>query len=174
MMEFLELAKQRHSVRKFSPRPVERHKIAQIIEAARVAPTAANRQPVRIVVAETKEQRAKLSGAADTYGAPLVFVACANETQAWHRPLDGKGTSDIDASIITDHMMMEATDLGLGSVWICWFDPAKVREAFSLPADLEPVNILAVGYSDQSPANPNRHAEQRISADELVIALPLS
>lgn len=157
MMEFLELAKQRHSVRKFSPRPVERHKIAQIIEAARVAPTAANRQPVRIVVAETEEQRAKLSGAMDTYGVPLVFVACANETQAWHRPLDGKGT-----------------DLGLGSVWICWFDPAKVREAFSLPADLEPVNILAVGYSDQSPANPNRHAEQRISAEELVIALPLS
>ena len=84
------------------------------------------------------------------------------------RPFDGKKTTDIDASILTDHMMLEATELGLGSVWICYFKPDIIREEFKLPDTLEPVNILAIGYGDGSPADPERHGVQRISMDELV------
>jgi len=84
------------------------------------------------------------------------------------RPFDEKQTGDIDASILTDHMMLQATELGLGSVWICYFKPDVIRKEFNLPDDLEPVNILAVGYSDEETADPERHSRTRIPVGELV------
>ncbi|MDE6907543.1 MAG: nitroreductase family protein, partial [Lachnospiraceae bacterium] len=79
-----------------------------------------------------------------------------------------KQTVDIDASILTDHMMMEATELGLGSVWVCYFKPDVIRQEFRLPDTLEPINILAIGYANGNPADPERHQSQRISLNELV------
>ena len=65
-------------------------------------------------------------------------------------------------------MMLQATELGLGSVWICYFKPDVLRREFALPANLEPVNILAIGYAGESPAAPERHSQTRIPVDELV------
>ena len=78
-------------------------------------------------------------------------------------------TTDIDATIITDHMMLAATEQDLGSVWICYFKPDVVKEEFSLPENLEPINILAIGYTDEEPQNVNRHSEKRIPLSELVL-----
>ena len=78
------------------------------------------------------------------------------------RPFDQKQTGDIDASILTDHMMLQATELGLGTVWVCYFDPDVLRQEFDLPANLEPVNILVVGYSNEKPADTNRFDKKRI------------
>ena len=64
--------------------------------------------------------------------------------------------------------ILEATELGLGSVWICYFKPDVIRQEFNLPDTLEPVNILAIGYAAGNPADPERHAVQRISLNELV------
>lgn len=90
--------------------------------------------------------------------------------KAWHRPADGKSTSDIDAAIVTDHMMLEATSLGLGSVWICWFDPTMLADELSLPASLEPVNVLAIGYASE-PAKPiDRYATERIALKDILIS----
>lgn len=168
-MDFLDLAKQRYSVRKYKETPVEDEKLQKILEAAHVAPTAANKQPVRLIVAKDKESLEKVGKAARFYNAPLVIIVCSDKSKAWKRPYDGKITTDIDASILTDHMMLEATDLGLGSLWICWFKEEVIREEFNLPDDVEPVNILAIGYADTEPADPNRHDTQRISVDELVV-----
>ena len=169
-MHFLELAKQRHSVRKYTGQPVEPEKLDAIIEAAHVAPTAHNFQPVRLLVAQSKEDLEKLSRGTRThlYGAPLAILVCADHSKAWVRPYDGKQTTDIDAAILTDHMMLAATELGLGTVWICHFRPEVLRREFALPEDLEPINLLAIGYSDQPPANPERHAGTRIPVSELV------
>lgn len=82
--------------------------------------------------------------------------------------MTGKITTDIDASILTDHMMLEATELGLGSVWICYFNPDILKEELNLPKNLEPVNILALGYSDEPDASTERHKDMRIDMDELV------
>ena len=71
-------------------------------------------------------------------------------------------------SILTDHMMLQATELGLGTVWVCYFKPDVLREEFSLPANLEPINILVIGYSDEEPADPNRFDTQRIPMSQLV------
>ncbi len=167
-MDFLELAKKRYSVRAYKETPVEKEKVARILEAARVAPSAANLQPTRLVVVDDEAGMEKLGMAANTYGAPLAIIVCADCARAWKHPADGKSTADIDASIATDHMMMEATSLGLGSVWICWFDPDTIVRQFDLPESLEPVNILAIGYSNESAKSPDRHADERISLGELV------
>ncbi|MEI3314984.1 MAG: nitroreductase family protein [Eggerthellaceae bacterium] len=166
-MDFLDLAKRRHSVRTFKRERVGIEDVQRILESARVAPTAANKQPVRLVVAQDPDTLSRLSKTADLYGAPLAILVCADKTRAWVRPSDGKSTSDIDAAIACDHMMMEATSLDLGSVWICWFDAEAIRKELDLPDELEPVNILAIGYSAESPSDPNRFARDRISVDRL-------
>ncbi|OUO90920.1 nitroreductase [Gordonibacter sp. An230] len=169
-MEFIDLARKRWSCRTFEQQPVEPEKVARIVEAARVAPAAANRQPVRLAVAKTPEGLAKLAKAADLHGAPLAVVVCADAQRAWRRPCDGMRTDIVDATILADHMMLEAADGGLGSCLICWFDPSIVRRELALPEGLEPVIILVAGYAAERPASPERHNRARIPADELVFA----
>nr|WP_330396549.1 nitroreductase family protein [Blautia pseudococcoides] len=168
-MEFSELAKKRYSVRSYNGKKVEKEKLEKILEAAHVAPTAANLQPVRLLVIQQEEGLEKLSKAANIYHAPLAIVVCADHDKAWVRPFDKKQTCDIDASILTDHMMLQASELGLGSVWICYFKPDILREEFCIPKNLEPVNILAVGYSKETPQSPDRHEETRIAVKNLAL-----
>lgn len=167
-MEFIKLAKQRFSVRRYTDKKVEPEKLEKILEAAHVAPTAANLQPVQLLVVQSEEGLAKLGKAANVHGAPLAVIVCADHNTAWTRPFDQKQTCDIDASILTDHMMLEATDLGLGSLWVCYFKPDVLRQEFALPDNLEPINILAVGYADEAPADPDRHASMRIPVEKMV------
>ena len=167
-MDFIEIAKKRYSVRGYQDKKVEEEKLEKILEAAHVAPTAANLQPIRLIVVQSREGLAKIGKGANLYGAPLAVIVCADHGKAWVRPFDKKQTADIDASILTDHMMLQATELGLGSVWICYFKPDVISREFGLPDDLEPVNILAVGYSDEEAADPERHSQTRIPVEELV------
>lgn len=146
---------------------MEKEKVEQILEAAHVAPTAANRQPVKLLVVQSEEGLSKVGKAANIYEAPLAVIVCADHSKAWTRPFDGKKTTDIDAAILTDHMMLEATELGLGTCWICYFKPEVVKEEFGLPEHLEPVNILAVGYADEEPVDSDRHGKMRMPVDEL-------
>ena len=167
-MSFLELAKKRHTVRKFETKKVEEEKLLQILEAGRVAPTAANGQPQRVIVIREEKGLEKLKKVANTYEAPLALIICGDHKNVWQRPIDGKTMVDIDSSIVTDHMMLEATDLGLGSVWICYFDPDAVRKEFNIPEHIEPVNILAIGYSASEPASPDRHKSTRKPVEQTV------
>ena len=167
-MSFIEIAKKRYSVRKYSDRAVESEKLEKIIEAAHVAPTAANLQPVKLIVVQSEEGLNKLGKAANTYDAPIAIIVCADHSKAWTRPFDGKKTTDIDATILTDHMMHEATELGLGTCWVCYFKADIVSREFRLPDNLEPINILAIGYADEVPADSNRHVKERIAVEKLV------
>lgn len=167
-MSFIEIAKKRYSVRKYSDRAVESEKLEKIIEAAHVAPTAANLQPVKLIVVQSEEGLNKLGKAANTYDAPIAIIVCADHSKAWIRPFDGKKTTDIDATILTDHMMHEATELGLGTCWVCYFKADIISKEFRLPDNLEPINILAIGYADEIPADSNRHANERIVVEKLV------
>lgn len=167
-MDFITLAKQRCSIRSYKDRKVEQEKLDLILEAAHAAPTAANLQPVRILAVQSEEGLSRIGKAANIYGAPLAIIVCADHNKAWVRPFDRKQTGDIDASILTDHMMLQATALGLGSVWICYFKPDVLKAEFQLPDHLEPINILAIGYGDEAPASPDRHGQTRIPIRELV------
>ena len=167
-MDFITIAKTRCSIRSYADKKVEQWKLEKILEAAHVAPTAANLQPVHLIAVQSGEGLAKISKAANIYGAPLAIIVCADHSKAWTRPFDQKQTGDIDASILTDHMMLQATELGLGSVWVCYFKPDVLRREFALPASLEPVNILVIGYARENFAGLERHSQTRIPVSELV------
>lgn len=164
-MELLDIMNERFSVRKYVDKPVEPEKLDKILNAAHAAPTATNQQPVKLLVVLSPESLEKLGKAANIYGAPVAVIVCADKTKAWKRPFDGMQTTDIDASILTDHMMLEAVEQGLGTVWICYFKPDVLKEEFKLPDSLEPINILAIGYADASVVKP---AKDRIPVKELV------
>lgn len=167
-MEFIDIAKQRFSVRSYTDQKVEPEKLEKILEAAHVAPTAANLQPVRLIAVQSEDGLAKIGKAANIYNAPLAIIVCADHSKAWVRPFDKKQTCDIDATILTDHMMLQATELGLGSVWVCYFKPDVLSEEFNLPSNLEPVNILVIGYSAEGNGNTGRFEQVRIPMSDLV------
>lgn len=167
-MEFLELAKKRYSCRNYSNKAVEKEKLDKILEAAHVAPTGGNCQPQKLIVVKEKEGLEKIKKGANIYGAPTAIIICSNNEVAWERPFDGKKLTDIDASIVTDHMMLEATDLGLDTVWICYFKPDIIKKEFNIPDNFEVINILAIGYGNGIPENPERHINTRKSLHEIV------
>lgn len=163
-MEFLELASTRYSVRKFEPRLVPREAIDRILEAARLAPTAHNNQPQEIIVVQSEEALARLRKCTEChYDAPLAFIISYDKDRVWKRSYDGRDSGDVDTGIVTTHMMMEATDLGLGSCWVMYFIPEAVKVEFALPENLEPTAILLVGYPAGEPS-PN-HEKRRPTKD---------
>ncbi|MBC2725193.1 nitroreductase family protein, partial [Desulfosporosinus sp.] len=147
---------------------VEEEKLLKILEAGRIAPTGANTQPQRIIVVKGKEGLNRLAKCANIYNAPLALIICADHSVSWKRPLDKKDIAEIDASIVTDHMMLEATELELGTCWICYFDAKVMRTEFKLPDSYEPINILAIGYAEGEPLSPERHDTLRKSLENTV------
>ncbi len=167
-MNFLDLLKARYSVRQYEVKQVEAEKLQQILAAAQVAPSGMNRQPVKLIVVQQEEGLNKVKKAANIYDAPLVIITCGDHNTAGVIPFNGKSVVDIDTSITTDHMMLQAGALGLGTVWICGFDPAIISREFALPDYLEPINILAIGYAAGEPASPDRHVTTRKPLSEIV------
>lgn len=166
-MEFLALAKQRCSVRRFKNTEVEAEKLEKLLEAAHVAPTAANQQSQRLLVVKSAEGLQKLSKGANNHGAPLAIIVCGDHDKVFVRPFDGKDMVAVDATIVADHIVMEAEDLGLSSCWITYFEPSIIKKEFNIPGNFEPVAILAIGYADGEKSSPNRHAKERIAIDKI-------
>jgi nitroreductase len=165
-MEFLELIRARYSVRAYRDKPVEDDKLAKVLEAARLAPSAANRQPVRIVVIHTHGREAELKRIYHREWftqAPLVVGVCAALDEAWVRDQDKKSYHDVDAAIVMDHLILAAADQGLGTCWVGAFDPGAAREVLNLPANIEPVVFTPLGYPATEPG-----AKHRKSLDDLV------
>lgn len=167
-MDFIELAKKRYSVRKIDARKVEPEKVAKILEAGKVAPTAVNIQPQRILVIDSADALAKLKKCTPYhFDAPLAFIICYDKGESWKRGYDGADMGPIDASIVTTHMLLEIADLGLGATWVGYFDPAAVKEQFNLPDYLVPVAILPTGYPAAN-AKPARLHESRKDASQTI------
>ncbi|MBN1580766.1 MAG: nitroreductase family protein [Anaerolineae bacterium] len=147
-MGFLELASSRYSVRAYKSDPVEQEKLLQVLEVARLAPTAANRQAFQLVVIRTagREDALKRIYGRDWFvQAPIVICACGFPERTWVRR-DGKNYVDVDVAIVMDHLILAATDLGLGTCWIGAFDPDAAREVLELPDGVEPVAFTPLGY----------------------------
>lgn len=168
--DFIELAKARYSCRKYDSRPVEQEKLDLILEAGRVAPSAVNFQPWHFYVIREKEDLERFYPAYHREWfrtAPCVIVICADHSLSWKRKEDGKDHADVDVAITTDHMTLQATELGLATCWICNFYVDKAREILKLPEHLEPVVILPLGYPLDE-VDPDRHQEKRKSLSEIV------
>lgn len=168
-MEFLELARQRFSSRKYSKKAVEEEKLMKVLEAGRVAPSAVNFQPWHFIVVRQEENRYKL---AESYPkswfheAPVQIVVCGDHQKSWKRK-DGKDHCDIDTSIAIDHITLAATDLGLATCWICNFDKEICRQVLDLPEHIEPIAMLPLGYPEDSKP-PERHKDNRKPMEEII------
>ena len=168
-MNFYELAKGRYSVRSFSPKPVEQEKLNRLLQAAQAAPTAVNFQPYRILVLQSGEALAKLKGCTRYhFNAPLALVVLADHSASWKRKYDGKDAAEVDAAIVGTHIMLQAADLGLGSTWVGYFDPAAVVNAYHIPEGLEPVAIFPLGYPAED-CQPSAQHDQRKPLEEIAV-----
>ena len=159
-MKFAELVEARYSVRAYKADAVPEELLTGVLEAARLAPTAANRQAFQLVVIHVEGREAELQR---VYGrewftqAPLVICACGLPQENWVRR-DGKNYNDVDVAIVMDHLTLAATDLGLGTCWIGAFDPDAAREVLGLPDEVEPVAFTPLGYPADSPRTKKRKA----------------
>ncbi|MBF8265230.1 MAG: nitroreductase [Dehalococcoidia bacterium] len=152
-MEFLELVQKRYSVRAYKPDPIDEKKLEQVLEAARLAPTAANKQPFQFLVIRTAGKEAELRRLYDRAWfaqAPVVICACGIPAQAWVR-MDGKNYCDVDVAIAMDHLVLAATAIGMGTCWIANFNPAIARQVLALPSGVEPIAFTPLGYPDDPP-----------------------
>lgn len=146
-MNFETLAKERFSCRKFKDKAVEKEKVDMILKSALLAPTAVNKQPQRILVIDDKNILNKLKECTKyTFDASLCFAVCVDKELAYKRGYDGKNSADIDASIVTTHMMLQASDIGLGTTWVMAFNPQKAVEILEIPNNLEVLALLPTGY----------------------------
>jgi nitroreductase len=140
-MEFEDLIQERYSVRSYQSRPVEDEKLEAVLDAARLAPTAANKQPFRLIVVKTegKKDQMKRIYHGDWFSeAPLVICACSVKSESWTRR-DGRNYVDVDVTIAMDHLILQATELGLGTCWIAAFDAEAAREILKIPEGVEPL-----------------------------------
>ena len=158
-MEFSDLIHKRYSVRAYKPEAVEDAKLAKVLEAARLAPTGANRQPFQLIVAHVKGREKDLERVYHRQWfvqAPLVICACGVPTKGWVRPADGFNCTVTDVSIALDHLILAAADVGLGTCWIAAFDVTAAREVFGLPGGVEPIALTPLGYPADKPGPKER------------------
>jgi len=165
-MNVMESIRNRRSIRSYERRPVEEEKLAAVLEAGRLAPSASNRQEWRYVVVRDPETRAKLADAANGQKfvgeAPVVLVACAKTDR--HRMPCGELCYPIDVAISLDHMALKAVEEGLGTCWIGAFDPAAVKKLLGIPDEVSVVELMPLGYPAGEPA-----PRTRLSTDEIVM-----
>ncbi len=164
-MDISQVIQQRYSVRGYKSDPVEDAKLQLILEAARRAPTAANMQPFQLIVIHTEGRSAELRRMYDRdwfTSAPIVIVVCNIPSQAWVRD-DKENYSVVDVAIVMDHLILQATALGLGTCWIGAFNAEATREILGLPEGVNPVVMTPLGYPDAPP-----RGTQRKALDELV------
>ena len=168
---FMNILESRYSCHAFNHYPVSAAKLEMILEAGRLAPSAANCQHVRIWVVKSEEALAKLRTINDCYGAPVVLiVGCRNE-EAWIRPSDGVNAAKTDAAIVLTHLMLTATDAGLANMWIWDFDPSKIREVLPETREHGVYGMLAIGHPAAGEGKPTERHAQRKPLEELVIEL---
>lgn len=168
-MKFLELAKNRCTTRAFIEQPIEKDKLDYIMEAGRVAPTACNKQPQRIIVVRNAENIRKVQKAYKTFGSQCVLIICRDTRDSLIRPYDNKCSGDLDIGIITTHMMLAAREVGIGSVMVGLFDPRIISSEFHIPDYIEPTALLILGYPQNGFLDGNRHEEERKSLSETVM-----
>ena len=152
-MEFGELIRTRYSARAYDPAPVDDAALARILEAVRLAPTAANRQAFRVIVLATKGREDELRRIYDRgwfVQAPLVLAVCAVPSEGWVRAVDSWSAAGVDATIAMTHLILAAADEGLGTCWVAAFDPTAAREVLVLPPDIVPWAFTPLGYPADS------------------------
>lgn len=164
-MEFDVLIKERYSVRKYAEKLIEPEKLQAVLEAGMLAPTGVNAQPQRIYVLSSEEAIAKIRSLTKmAFNAPTVLLITLCKDEQWVNPLEeGYAAGVQDVSIVASHMMLKAADIGLGTCWVNYFAPSKVKEAFSVPENEEVILLMPIGYPAENSHPSSKHlASKRV------------
>jgi nitroreductase len=163
-LEIFEAIKRRRSIRKYEQKVVEKEKTSKVLEAARLAPSAMNRQPYAFVVTSDNETIEKLSSACNQeWDAPTIIVVCAFPEEAWVRD-DGEEYWKADAAIAMNNMSLQACAEGLGTCWIAAFKEEKIKDILGIGPEARVVAMTPLGY----PAEKKGPVTNRKTIDELV------
>lgn len=167
-MDVLSAIGGRRSIRKYSSKPVEEEKLLKVLEAARLSPSAKNRQEWRFIVVRELKTRMKLTeaiGQPFVGEAPIILVCCGTEVESIMR--GGQPRYTVDLSIATAYMILEAYEQGLGTCWLGSYDENKVKEVLGIPEGVRIVAITPLGYPNESPApRPRKQLNEIISYDK--------
>lgn len=171
-MEFEKVIKERYSVRKYKAEMISDEELGKILEAGMVAPTGCNYQPQRIYVLKSKEAVAKIRTLSKcAFDAPVVLIVALDDNADWKSPLEAGCRAGVqDVSIVADHMMLAAWNIGIGSCWVNYFKPSEVKAAFNLPENETPVLLMTLGYPAEDAKPMQLHYASK-QADELVKVL---
>lgn len=162
-MSFLNLCKQRFSVRAYSAEPVSESQLDYILECARLAPSAVNLQPWRFIVVQGDEARQQVQSCYKREWiaqAPIYIICIVRHDEEWVRR-DGKRHGDIDVAIAAEHICMAATDQGLGSCWVCNFDAARLHDLMGLDEAEDAVAIVTLGHMVAGQEVPEKRRKER-------------
>jgi len=163
-MTLMEAIKGRRSIRAYDSKPVEKEKIEAVLEAARLAPSARNRQKWQFVVVTDPEVKDKMLDACNNQQflkqAPAIIVACGQEPgiMSCEQPVE-----TIDVSIAFSFIILKAYEEGLGTCWLGNFNKDKVKAVLGIPDDVSVVAVTPLGYPAESP-----DARPRVPLDEIV------
>lgn len=158
-MDFLHLVSRRYSVREYLQKPVSNDDLEYILNCARLAPSAVNRQPWHFYICKTTESLQKLHQCYDRpwfNTAPMVIIACVSHSEEWIRQSDGRAHGIVDVSIAVEHICLAATERGLGTCWVCNFDSNKIMTLFDFPQGTAPVALIPLGYPNTNITEKNR------------------
>ena len=160
-MTFSELIRHRYSVRKFDSRPIEQEKLECILQAGRLAPTARNNQPQRILVLQGTDME-KIQGCSPClYGQSAAAVICYDKQESW-KSRSGREMGDVDATIVLTQMMYQAQDLGIGRLIVGMYKEPLLRDRLQIPENLEIVALLMLGYPDEDcEPHPQLHFDRK-------------
>lgn len=161
-MDYTTLITSRYSVRSFNKTSIKPEHLSLILKAGQVAPTAGNRQPQRILVVQQAETISQLAEATPyTFDAPCILAVCADLQQCWIRSTDGFCSNLADTAIVTTQMMLQAWDIGIGSCWVCAFDPIKVRKTLNIPDHFQIDCLLPMGYPSPNAKPGPKHLDRK-------------
>ena len=158
---FLDMTKERWSVRRFAAEQIAEEHMARILEAGRNAPSVCNYQPQRVLVLQSYEAIAQVRSVTHwAFNAPTVLLVCADLTESWKNG-DGADSAEVDAAIALDHTMLEAWECGVGSTWVRGFDECIMRQAFGLPPTWKVVALMPLGYPAENARPSNWHFRRK-------------
>lgn len=153
-MDVLTAIQERRSIRKYSPRPVEEAALKRVLEAARLSPSAGNRQNWKFIAVRDRDTIARLMEAAggQTFvgEAPVILVSCGADPEGMMTC--GQPRHTVDLSIATAYMLLEAYEQGLGTCWLGRFDEKRVKEILDIPDAVRVVAMTPLGYPAETPS----------------------
>ncbi len=171
-MTVKELIEKRQSNRSYKPAPVEKEKIMSCIEAARLAPSACNAQAWKFIVVDDPDLKEQVAEAANSmgmnkflYGAPVIIAVVLetpNVASAIGSTIKRKDYTQIDLGIAVENICLQATELGLGSCIVGWFDERRIKKILQVPASRRVPLLVVLGYS-----NDERHTKKRKKIEDI-------